>query len=187
MAAQILTVEELKTYRDLGGKVDIDKATEAIREAQQVELYDAFGYFSFDIIKNKDEANYADLMNGSEFTISNDLFIHEGIKSLLADYAFARYLAKLKMNLTPFGITIKTNEDSVPVDMKTVDSMILKTLQDADVKKETIDRYLTEKNDSSLFDRYVQGGKRTKSAGSRRYSILNGNRRRTDKRIGYYE
>lgn len=172
MGGQIITVDELKAFRNLGFKVDVAKAEEAIKEAMQVELYDAYGNFSFDIIKNKDEDSYVDLMSGSEFTISGKVFIHAGIKSLVADYAFARYLDKLKMNLTPFGITVKRSDDSEPVNVKTVDSIIMKALQDADVKKTIIDRYLTENNNSNLFDRFVRGGTESKSIGSRRYRVI---------------
>ena len=172
MAAQIITVEELKAFRDLGFKVDVDKATESIREAQLVELYDSFGQFVFDLIKNKDEGSYAELMNGGEFTVSDDVFYQEGVKSLLADFAFARYLSKVAMNLTPFGITIKTSEDSQPVDKKTIDERIMQTLQDADVKKQMIERYLIEKSTSTLFDRYSRDDTKTISRTSRRYRVI---------------
>tara|TARA_R110000822_G_scaffold75692_3_gene182110 strand:+ start:1949 stop:2470 length:522 start_codon:yes stop_codon:yes gene_type:complete len=169
---QLITVDQFKTYRDLGFKVDVDKATEAIREAQQVELYDAFGQFLFDIIENRDAVPFADLMSGSTFLINGDPYIQEGILSLLADYAFARYLGKVSMNLSPFGITTKVGTDSVPVDKKTVDEHIMKTLQDADVKKELIDQYLREYNDTAAFDRYSRGGATTISRTSRRFRIL---------------
>lgn len=172
MAAQLITVEEFKVFRDLGYKVDTDKATEAIRESQQVELYDNFGQFVFDIIANKDEATYTDLMNGSTFTVSGYDFIQEGIKSLLADFAYARYLSKIAMNLTPFGITIKIAEDSQPVDKKTIDEMIMKTLQDADVKKQLIDKYLINTATSSLFERYSRKDIGVISKTSRRYRVI---------------
>lgn len=173
MAAQIITPTEFKALRDLGYKVDNDKATEAIREAQQVDLYDAFGQFTYDIIINKDAVPYADLMNGSIFTISGDSFIHEGIKSLLGDYAYARYLRKLQYNADPFGITIKIGQDSQPVEKRVIDEMIIKTMQDADVKKQAIDKYIAENKTSTLFDRHRVGtGGDSGSIGSIRYKVI---------------
>lgn len=154
----LITSEELKALRDIGNKIDTDKADEAIELAQETDLYNLLGDFYFDVVANAGGVgNWALLMNGSTFIVSGNTFIHRGIKALLADLAYARYSKKINANFTPFGMTVKNTQDSSPVPEEIQKQVVLDAKRDAGVKFKLILEFMD--TDKVLFSRYYSGSK----------------------------
>ena len=170
MATSFITTTEFKTFRDIGKKIDIDKASEAIKLAQGVDLYDVLGNFLFNVLDNLESASYADLMTGSTFTYNDTTYQHDGLKSLLADYAYARYVASINVNFTPFGAVKKISQDSEPVDRNTIRDTVKLTQQDASIKFSFINKYLL--SDTITFADYCTGNNPDINTFGQRFSII---------------
>jgi hypothetical protein len=154
----LITSTELKALRDIGNKIDTDKADEAIQLAQETDLYNLLGDFYFDVVANAaGVGNWALLMDGSTFTVDGEDFIHRGIKALLADLAYARYSKKINANFSPFGMTVKSTPDSTPVPEETQKQVVIDAKRDAGVKLKLIIAFI--ETDTVLFSRYCSGSK----------------------------
>lgn len=152
MIDQLITVTEFTTFRDISKKVDNDKVSECISLAQQSDLQDMLGGFYYDVLKNKAESTYTNLMEGSEFTYCDETFIHAGIKALLADLTYARFIYMINVNLTPFGAQTKYTEDSNGIDRNHIKDLARQAQFDGGVKFKIIQKYLF--SDTELFSRY---------------------------------
>ncbi|MFI8379615.1 hypothetical protein [Leeuwenhoekiella sp. NPDC079379] len=170
MNNQLITVQEFASFRDIGKKLDEAKINECIKQAQSTDLFDVLNDFFFDLVENKDSIQYQDLLSGSTFSVNNQSFSQAGIKSLLADYTYNRYMYSINTNFTPFGATQKYGQDSQPVDRNLLKDIAKQTQVDADIKFKMIDKYL--KSNSSIFTRYQTGNNPDINTGSVRYSII---------------
>ena len=163
---------EFKALRDIGNKVDESKLTEVIDLAQKGELYDLLGNFLFDVIANVgDAADYDDLLDGSTFTKSGDTYTHAGLKAVLADLAYSRYLVVLNPNFTPFGLTYKDSEDLERVDKETLNRLVLNAQKDADAKMRIIRIFMGENMDT--FSRFYDDGNPDLGFNKKRWSVIN--------------
>lgn len=150
----LITVTEFATFRQISKKIDTEKANEAIGLAQKSDLYDILGDFYFDVLKNNAEATYTNLMTGSEFEYEGEEFKHDGIKALLADYSYARYIYLLNVNITPFGAQQKFTQDSTGIDRNVIKDISKQAQIDAGIKFKTIRKYLL--SDTTTFSRYCE-------------------------------
>lgn len=166
----ILTPDEFKSYKDVGKKIDVDKINDCIMMAQNVDLYDILNDFIFDVIDNKDSAEYQDLLSGSAFTIDGKNYYQVGLKRLLADFTYSRFLYAINVNLTPYGAVSKVNENSTPVDRNILKDLAKQIVVDADIKFGLIDKYL--KQNSSVFTRYKTGNNPSINTSTQRFSII---------------
>lgn len=149
----LITSTELKALRDIGNKIDTDKADEAIVLAEETDLYNLLGDFYFDVVANKAVAGaWTNLMDGSTFTVDSQTYTHRGIKALLGDLAFARYAKMINANFTPFGMTVKSTPDSQPVNEETQKQVALDAKRDAGVKLRLILQFMD--TDKTTFSRY---------------------------------
>ncbi len=138
----LITPDDLK-IKDLGKRPDYDKITPIIAQAQDVELRDFLGmHFYFDVISHVDDPNYQDLLSGSTFTHEGIQFAHEGLKSMLVDLAYARLMGEIQVNITPFGATTKSSEDSEPTSQAALKDKAHQNRESAASKWEIIKLYL---------------------------------------------
>jgi hypothetical protein len=144
----LLTPEEFATYRNISIKRNDDKINECIRLAQSVDLYDIFDTFLFDMVQNASNSTYEGLFNGSSFIINDVSYIHDGIKSLLADLTYARYMYVINTNHTPHGFVQKMNDNSEPIDRNFIKDIVKQTQIDASVKAGLIKKYLSANTDT---------------------------------------
>ena len=170
MTNRLITATEFRNQRNISKKFDVDKINQCIDLAQSIDLYDVFNDFYFDLLANKDTAPYADLMSGATFTINGETYIQVGVKSLLIDLAYARYVYEINTNHTPFGMTQKITPDSQPIDRNMIKDLVKMAQTDADVKFRMIDKYL--RNNASTFTRYIKGDNTSINTFSQRFSIL---------------
>ena len=150
----LITATEFATYRNISQKLDDGKIDEAIALAQQSDLVEILGDFYFDVIKNAADPAYADLMNGSEFTYCDEDFEHAGIKKLLADYTYARFIYMANVNLTPFGAQKKFTQDSEGIERNHIKDLAKQAQIDAGNKFKFIEYYIL--SDPTTFARYCK-------------------------------
>lgn len=140
--SNIITNDEFKAYRNITYKVDENKITNSIKQAHS-DLKEVLGdAFYFDVIKNQNESSYSELLSGDEFDIDGNIFIQDGLKSLIADYAYARYLYEVNINHSPFGMVQKQSNNSEPIDRNMIRDLVKQVNIDASRKFEIIKVYL---------------------------------------------
>jgi len=166
----LITPTQFSEFRNISKKIDNSKVNESISLAQKVDLYDILNDFLFDVVENKDDVSYADLLSGSTFTINGENYIQEGLNSLLADLTYARYMYIINTNQTPFGLQSKYTDDSQPVDRNFIKDIVKQTQQDASVKFKMIDKYLC--NNASTFSRYNKGNNSSINTFSQNYTVI---------------
>lgn len=166
----ILKPEEIKNYRDLGKKLDLDKVNEVLRLAQNIDLRKKLGHFIYQTLENIDNPVFADLLIGCSFEYQGDTYYHEGIKSILADYFYARFLYKININITHYGATHKKSNDSEPVDRKVLQDEAKQAQIDANDKFELVDLYLKSKSD--IFPSYSNSGSTPVTTNSIRFYTI---------------
>lgn len=167
---KLLTATEFSDLKNISKKIDVSRINEAIDLSQSIDLYDFLGDFLFDVVENRDEASYQDLLNGSSFTISGKTYTHAGIKSLLADLVYSRYLYTSNINDTPFGLVNKLSNDSTPIDRNLIRDLVKRVQMDASIKFSIIDKYINQNITS--FDRYSTGNNPNFNVFSQRITII---------------
>lgn len=153
----ILTTEELKKFKDIGNKdnvnKDADKINPIIEQAQITELKEVLGSeFYFDVLANIESPDYQDLLSGSTFTYNGNTYYQDGLKALLADYFMSKYALVVNTNFTPFGATVKQSNDSIPVERNTLKDISMQQMQLAGSRWEVIKMYLDE--NTALFPKW---------------------------------
>lgn len=142
----IITHTEFAELKNISKKYDTDKVESSITQAH-TDLREVLGgAFYFDVINNIETAEYLNLLNGGEFLVEEMNFMHDGLKALVADYTYARYLYEINANHTPFGMVGKNSNDSQPVDRNMIKDLVTQANKDAVRKWELIKSYL-EQND----------------------------------------
>ncbi|MEW5675562.1 hypothetical protein ABGT15_04555 [Flavobacterium enshiense] len=169
---RILTPTEIKQHKDIGQKIDEQKITPIIEQAQITELKDRLGSdFYFDVLANLSNPDYQNLLSGSTFTVNDTLYYQDGLKALTADYFMSKYVLLTNINQTPFGVTTKLSNDSQPVDRNTLKDISTQQLQLAGARWEIIKMYLDSNSD--LFPKWQKnnacGGSST--SGERTFRI----------------
>jgi hypothetical protein len=119
MIQLIVNETDFENVRQVAKHCSYDALKPYIRERQNIDLIDLLGRaFYFDVVKNKTEANYVELLDGSEYTDCNKHEVqHFGLKRVLIHYAYASYVIEHGYTDTAFGVVQKLGEDSVPVPM----------------------------------------------------------------------
>lgn len=144
--SNIINPLEFSNLKAISKKYDSDKVKQSITQAH-LDLRGVLGdAFYFDVIKN--QAIYGELLDGVEFIEGDFTFVHDGLKSLVADYTYSRYLYEMNINLTPFGIVGKNTNDSTPVDRATIKDLVKQSNQDASKKWSMIEAYLDINKDT---------------------------------------
>ena len=150
----LLTVAEFADFRNISKKIDENLIIECISQAQQSDFMEILGEFYFDVLKNKDNPDYSELLDGCEFQYNNYDYEHVGLKNILADYAHARYVVKKNTKDTPFGYVVKDSNDSLNVDRNTLRDISKQDQIDAGNKFKFVDIYIKSKHE--LFTRYCK-------------------------------
>lgn len=139
---QIINHVEFSDIKHIGKKYDSNKVDESITQAHSDLRELLGGAFYFDVIKNLENPDYSNLINGGEFIKDEIEYIHDGLKLLVADYTHARYLYEVNNNPSPFGMVNKTSQDSQPVDRNMIRDLVGIANKDASRKWELIKEYL---------------------------------------------
>lgn len=168
--SNIITPQEFASFRNVSKKLDEGKINECIELGQSIDLYDVLNDFYFDLFENLDSEDYQDLLSGSTFTINNQKYKHAGIKSLLADYAYSRYLYLINTNHTPFGYQQKYTDDSQPVDRNFIKDLVKQNQIDTSIKFKMIDKYLV--TNKAKFPRYKNHNNPNINTFGQKYTVI---------------
>ena len=68
-----------------------------------------------DLVTNVLSAKYQDLMNGKTYVYNGNSYTFIGLKAVLGNFAYARYVIFSSYTDTPFGLVTKNSQDSQSV------------------------------------------------------------------------
>ncbi len=162
--ANLITATEFTELRNVSKKINTDRINEAITQAQQIDLAKLLGDFYFDVKKNASETDYSELLDGCEFTYKDETFEHVGLKNILADYAYARYIYNKNVNDTAFGVVTKNYQDGATVDRSLLKDIATQAQRDAGDKFVYTEMYIMSLPD--LFARYSKNKKQHSGNGT---------------------
>ncbi|MFC6858792.1 DUF6712 family protein [Zunongwangia atlantica] len=147
----ILTHQDFANLKNIGNNYDVNKVEQCISGAL-IDLKKTLGNgFYFDLQKNANEADYSDLIEGCQYEDKDGYTVqHEGVKSLLADYTYSRYLYEINNSVTPFGMVQKQYQDGEQVDRNMIKDLVSQNNQDAAMKWQLIEGYLNQ--NASTFE-----------------------------------
>jgi len=147
--------EDFSCIAQIATHCDWDALCQFTRERQNIDILNLLGNaFYLDVLTNKDDAAYQDLMCGSTYKDCDDNdIIHFGLKRVIVHYAYAAYIYRHGFVDTPYAVVQKKSQDSLPVSTK--DLMILRNenRKMADNYWQTTHHYLCQNSDKfTLFN-----------------------------------
>lgn len=121
----IITVNDIRAYRQIAKNIDDARVEIYIREAQSLDVLPAFGAEVFDRLtaEEPDPALTEDeqlLLSGGTYEEDGVLRRFEGLKAALAYLAYARFVRNHQLNVTPFGVVYKDGDESSTTDIRAV-------------------------------------------------------------------
>lgn len=103
-----------------------------IDEAQKFDLKPLLcDEFYFDMMKNKDDENYQELINGGEYDYNGNTYSQEGIGNVIAYYAYARFFMTSPLVSTTHGVVMKTTPYSEPISLEERKNIYYKKREEA--------------------------------------------------------
>lgn len=110
----LITANDIRAVRDLSNQIKDSKINPIISDAEISDLRPLLGHAFFYDIK-KTPANYTDLLNGSEYIVNETTFYQFGVKRLLCELAYVRYMFDSSDISTPFGVVNKDFENGTKI------------------------------------------------------------------------
>jgi len=143
---------------------DYKKLNLAICEAEEFDMPDLFCGLWNDIKAHWSDTSgkWFDLINGADFTDCANVKHHfKGVKSILAYYAYSRYLFINRTNDTATGQKLKTDQFSMPVPLEEIKMQADKYRRFAQIEYNRLEAYLCLNKD--LFQNF--NSRKCKSCG----------------------
>lgn len=173
MATLLIDIDTIRKYKELSDNTALDaKVRSAIFEAQEFDLRPVIGeQLYLDILANESAGFgiYADLMNGCNYTYSSRQYHHEGLKAVLAYYAYSRIIPALDENATPYGFVQKNNEFSVPVSAAKIAAKVSQAVSGAQALQARCIEYLIR--NSTTFPLWYGNSSKAKSGNFRIHAV----------------
>ena len=115
----LINKTDFENVRKISEHCTYDALTPYIRERQNIDFIDKLGNsFYFDVIKNRDEDDYKNLLDGCDYVnCDGNTVEHFGLKRALVHYSYASYILEHGYTDSQFGAVQKINHDSMPVPM----------------------------------------------------------------------
>lgn len=86
------------------------------REVQRTDMRSLLGNCFFgEVLKNRNDAKYQELLDGSTYTVDGEELTHFGLRAVMVHYTFAAYMYRGGIVDTPYSAVQKMSEDSIPV------------------------------------------------------------------------
>jgi hypothetical protein len=112
----LITKQTIQQYKQVSKSVSDDLINPHILEAEFLDLKPLLGEDLYaDLVANTGDSKYIDLMEGKVYTCNGKNYSFNGLKSVLSNFAYARYVVFSSFIDTPFGLVTKSNQDSQPV------------------------------------------------------------------------
>lgn len=121
-----ISLSELQAVRPVSGNfptgTGVDRFSMFVDEARRMDIQPAIGSDLLYKIDNDSTSplTYAALLDGGDYEHNGDRYLFPGLKKALCFFVYARLVKSNQVNVTAYGVTIKTNENSEPVEEKTI-------------------------------------------------------------------
>ncbi len=100
-------------------------------------------------------ALYQALLNGTTYTYSGQTVSFPGVKPMLIAFTMARFLPANQINVTRYGVTQKTTQQSEPVSASAITYMVNNLRGEAMAYQNQVEQYLLQnQTDYPLYGRY---------------------------------
>jgi hypothetical protein len=161
---KLITIDDIRDVRQV--TTNIDDATSFdpyIIEAQKIDLQRLVGIKFFNIFMREiaitptPPARATAILAGTEYELDEVPIAFEGIKPLLAYYAYARALPKLGNRVARFGVVKKVTTYSEPVEATEIADMVNDAKTNAKHHEEQLITYL--KASREVYPEFFSTGK----------------------------
>ena len=123
ITTKLINRVQIRQYKQISNSGYDEKLDQIILETQFNDLRPLLGERLYNDILEKVAANdtqYDDLLNGSTYTYQNITYSNYGLRVVLANYIYARWIMQGDVIDNPFGLTQKLNSpQSQPIDYQT--------------------------------------------------------------------
>ena len=113
----LITVNDIRKHRDISTSVKKERVDEYIQDAEASDIRPLLGDELFTSLTSDPtdttQGSYPALLDGGEYTFNGYTYRHPGLKSVLSDFAYARYKFFGSEVDTPFSTVQKTFDQSV--------------------------------------------------------------------------
>lgn len=142
----LITMADIVALRPLSSNTrEEDKVKPHVWDAQEFDLRPFLGdqlYLDLLTVIPGSASTYDDLWGGSEYTYNGKLYKHEGLKTVLIYYAYARIIMGLPVTPSPFDMVQKTNEFSRPLSDAQLMRPVQQAISGAKVFQERVELFL---------------------------------------------
>ena len=144
----LLTLQDFIEYRGMTANINFDKELKQhVLDAQEFELRIFMGesfYLALEDDFNQAPSlpTYTDLFDSVKYTYNNEEYENPGIKRLLVQYAYSRYVAESGSTSTAYGLMQKNHNHSTPTDAKVTGRISAKARSGATSYEDRIKLYL---------------------------------------------
>ena len=146
----LLTLQDFVDYRGMTSNINFDKELKQhVLDAQEFDLRMFMGesFFLALVDDYPGLTTYTDLFNGVVYQCNGDDYENPGIKRLLVQYAYSRYIAEGGSTSTAFGMVQKTHQHSTPTDPKLIGRSSAKARSGATSYEDRIKLYLNRNSE----------------------------------------
>ena len=110
----LITRTDIAEFKDISQTVHDKVLNQHINDAQFMDLQPLLGVQLFnDLLRNYTDANYQSLLNEGDYTYNSVTYFNVGLKRVLIDYVYSRYILLGSNKDTPFGHVVKQTDSSV--------------------------------------------------------------------------
>ena len=132
----LISLDDIKKVRPAAEGISAAQINPFIREAQRLDLrpllgdalyYDFIQNFdvtSYNVSAGQNYTNYQTLINGEPYTYGGATVVYQGLVEMLCYFTLARFVPNNIMSLTRFGLVQKVNDQSTPVDARTLANFV---------------------------------------------------------------
>lgn len=160
MRKLIISPSNIYEFRPLAKDIPADRIMPYIQEAQQIDLKQLLGdalwldfLNRFDVSADSKYAVYQQLLVGSTYTYGSVTLENPGLIGYMSYMTLARFYANNQISATKYGLVMKLNDQSQPLDAKAVQNAITELRSNALALQNDIVKFLTANGTS--FPLYV--------------------------------
>lgn len=118
MPTLLINRADIAQYVQISDTVYDNILNKFILQAQFADVQRLLGAdFYNDLIRNNTDVNYQTLLNGGDYTYNGTTYTNEGLKAVIVHYFESRYKISGSNVDTPFGLVVKTDQNSTNVDL----------------------------------------------------------------------
>lgn len=104
------------THRQISVNTQDSDINQHIEDAERMDLRPLLGEEFYQAVSTNNNGDYDDLLNGVSYQYDSKNYHQPGLKRVLEDYAYARYMLFGSQKDTSFGFVEKSTQDSTHID-----------------------------------------------------------------------